>query len=91
MLEYSIATDSVFCFVCSLFQKKNDINVWVTGGVKQWHKMKSRGNNKKGKLVQHFSSASHKLAMMDYCAFINQSSRVDFIFNKSARQLAIRQ
>ncbi|XP_008178186.1 uncharacterized protein LOC103307722 [Acyrthosiphon pisum] len=53
--------------------------------------MKSRGNNKKGKLVQHFSSASHKLAMMDYCAFISQSSRVDFIFNKSARQLAIRQ
>jgi len=91
MLEYSIATDSVFCFVCSLFPKKSDIDVWVTGGVKQWHKMKSRGNNKKGKLAQHFSSASHKLAMLDYCAFISQSSRVDFMFNKSARQLAIRQ
>ncbi|KAF0713740.1 zinc finger MYM-type protein 1-like, partial [Aphis craccivora] len=59
--------------------------------IKKWHKMKSRGNNKKGKLDQHFSSASHKLAMMDYCAFISQSSRIDFIFNKSARQLAIRQ
>ncbi|XP_050064149.1 uncharacterized protein LOC126552989 [Aphis gossypii] len=53
--------------------------------------MKSRGNNKKGKLAQHFSSASHKLAMLDYCAFISQSSRVDFMFNKSARRLAIRQ
>jgi len=53
--------------------------------------MKSRGNNNKGKLAQHFSSASHKLGMMDYCAFISQSSRGVFISNKSARQLAIRQ
>jgi len=89
MLEYSIVNDSVFCFVCSLFDKKSDDNFWVTGGVKQWHKMKSRGKCKKGKLAQHFSSASHKVAMLDYCAFTNQSSRVDFIFNKSARQLAI--
>jgi len=52
--------------------------------------MKSRGNNIKGKLAQHFSSASHKLDMMNYCAFISRSNRVNFILNKSSRKLAIR-
>lgn len=90
LLEYSIVTDSVFCFVCSLFSHKTDDNPWVSSGLKQWHKMKSRGNNKKGKLIQHFSSEFHKKAMLDYCAFISQSSRIDFIFDKSVREVAIR-
>ena len=72
MLEYCIVADSVFCFVCSLFSQINENNVWVNSGVRQWQKMKSRGKLKKGKLSQHFSSVSHKRAMLDYCAFTSQ-------------------
>ncbi|CAB4017034.1 Hypothetical predicted protein [Paramuricea clavata] len=53
-----------FCFVCHLFptgaghEKSND--VWIGEGVRQWHKMKSRGKSKQGKLPGHFGSNSHK-------------------------------
>ncbi|XP_065658840.1 52 kDa repressor of the inhibitor of the protein kinase-like [Hydra vulgaris] len=40
---------------------------------------------KKGKIFHLY------LIMLDYCAFTSQSSGVDFIFNKSPRELAIRE
>ena len=53
--------------------------------------MKSRGKDKQGKLAQHFSSASHKEAMLDYCAFTIKSNNIDVVFNKQLRQSAIRE
>ena len=46
-LEYSVVKDAAFCFVCQLFptgvghEKSNDS--WIVEDVRQWHKMKSRG------------------------------------------------
>ncbi|XP_050065998.1 uncharacterized protein LOC126555076 [Aphis gossypii] len=53
--------------------------------------MKSRGKDKQGKLAQHFSSASHKEAMLDYCAFTTKFNNIDVFFNKQLRQSAIRE
>ncbi|XP_025204866.1 zinc finger MYM-type protein 1-like [Melanaphis sacchari] len=93
MLEYSIFNDSVYCFVCTLFPHRcgHSKTAWVVGGVRQWQKMKSRGKDKQGKLAQHFSSASHKEAMLDYCAFTTKSNNIDVFFNKQLRQSAIRE
>ena len=69
-MEYSVKKDSVSCFVCCLFpsgigsEKAND--AWITG-VKTWDKMKSRGKDNKGKMAQHFTSASHKAALSELC------------------------
>lgn len=93
MLEYSIYNDSVYCFVCTLFPHRcgHSKTAWIVGGVRQWQKMKSRGKDKQGKLAQHFSSASHKEAMLDYCAFTIKSNNIDVVFNKQLRQSAIRE
>lgn len=93
MLEYSIYNDSVYCFVCTLFPHRcgHSKTAWIVGGVRQWQKMKSRGKDKQGKLAQHFSSASHKEAMSDYCAFTLKSNNIDVVFNKQLRQSAIRE
>lgn len=93
MLEYSIFNDSVYCFVCTLFPHRcgHSKTAWVVGGVRQWQKMKSRGKDKQGKLAQHFSSASHKEAMLDYCAFTTKSNNINVFFNKQLRQSAIRE
>lgn len=59
-LEYSTEKDAAFCFSCSLFpegigrEKKEE--AWVTDGVKNWSKLKSKGKNKLLKLQQHFGS-----------------------------------
>ncbi|KAL4090905.1 hypothetical protein QTP88_025663 [Uroleucon formosanum] len=53
--------------------------------------MKSRGKDKQGKLAQHFSSTSHKEAMVDYCAFTTKSNNIDVFLNKQLRQSAIRE
>jgi len=53
--------------------------------------MKSRRKDKQGKLAQHSSSASHKEAMLDYCAFTTKSNNIDVFFNKQLRQSAIRE
>jgi len=53
--------------------------------------MKSRGKDKHGKLAQHFSSALHKEAMLDYCAFTTKSNNINVYFNKQLRQSAIRE
>ncbi len=64
-LEYSLSKDAAFCFVCSLFGRGPGMekaeNVWSTEGVCTWHKFKSCGKAKRGKLATHFSSASHKV------------------------------
>lgn len=38
----------------------------------EWHKMKSRGQSKKGKLLKHFTCDSLCAAMNDYCHFIHK-------------------
>lgn len=93
MLEYSIFNDSVYCFICTLFPHRcgHSKTAWVVGGVRQWQKMKSRGKDKQGKLAQHFSSASHKETMLDYCAFTTKSNNIDVFFNKHLRKSAIRE
>ncbi len=45
----------------------------------------SLGRNKEGKLVSHFTSESHKTAMMDLIRFISTSSHVDVQLNKEKR------
>jgi len=94
LLEYSIITDASYCFACTLFPKGNGRQssdlAWISKGVNQWHKMKSRGIKKLGKLQQHFSSLSHKAALHDYCHFMSKSNHIDFIINKYARVEAIK-
>jgi hypothetical protein len=94
MLEYSLVTDSVYCFVCSLFPKglgrQFASEAWVKQGINMWHKMKSRGKAKLGKLEQHFSSLSHKAALNDYCNFMKESNHIDVIMNKSKKQESIK-
>lgn len=93
LLEYSILKDSVFCFVCSLFphgpDKLYSDSAWVKNGVNQWHKMKSCGAKKLGKLEQHFSSTSHKACLKDYYNFMNNSNHIDIILNRNSRKEAI--
>lgn len=84
-LEYSILNDAVYCFICSLFPRGLNRQyadpAWVKSGVRSWHKMKSRGVKKCGKLVQHFSSTSHKSALVDFSNFLNSSQHIDCLFN----------
>lgn len=95
MLEYSIEKDAAFCYVCSLFPegpgRSNSISVWATEGARQWHKMKSCGRTKKGKLAEHFNSDAHKAALSDYCNFISEGGRIDILLNKNLRQDLLRQ
>ncbi|KAF0739482.1 zinc finger MYM-type protein 1-like, partial [Aphis craccivora] len=90
LLEYNAS----YCFACTLFPKGNGRQssdlAWISKGVNQWHKMKSRGIKKLGKLQQHFSSLSHKAALHDYCHFMSKSNHIDFIINKYARVEAIK-
>jgi len=94
MLEYSLITDSAYCFVCSLFPKglgrQFSNEAWVKHGVNTWQKMKSRGKAKLGKLEQHFNSLSHKAALNDYRNFMKESNHIDIIMNRSKRQESIK-
>lgn len=94
-LEYSIEKDAAFCFVCSLFPsgpgRDQSENAWVEDGVRQWHKMKSQGKAKKGKLASHFSSGSHKAALSDYCHFVSSNGHVDFLLDKRTRAKLLQQ
>ena len=80
-LEYSVSKDAAYCFVCSLFPegpgRASADPAWVQGN-NTLSKMKgSLGRNKEGKLVSHFTSESHKTAMMDFIRFTSTSSHVD--------------
>ncbi|CAB3987848.1 Hypothetical predicted protein [Paramuricea clavata] len=80
-LEYSVHNDSAFCFVCCLFPegvgRASADKSWIVNGVRQWHKMKSVGTKKKGKLAQHFTSQGHREALKDFAAFMNPNQKVD--------------
>ena len=77
-LEYSIERDAGFCFVCSLFDdtpaKETADPSWKTTDIRKWHKMKSVGKSKHGKLAQHFSSRSHKAPLGAHCHFPKKPS-----------------
>lgn len=94
-LENSIEKDAVFCFVCSLFhdtpsKEKTDPS-WICTGVRSWHKMKSVGTKKQGKLAQHFSSQSHKLSLTAYCHFIQKTKHIDLQLDKAKRTAQIQE
>ncbi|KAJ8020771.1 hypothetical protein HOLleu_40451 [Holothuria leucospilota] len=91
-LEYSIETDSAFCFVCSLFpigpnRGKTD-QTWGRNEVRAWHRMMSVGKKKDGKLQQHFSSTAHSAALEDYmqCAM---GADIGTLMNHEARKLQV--
>lgn len=88
-LEYSVSNDAAFCFVCYSFPvgPKRDAakNAWLHNGLRLWHKMKSRGVKKPGKLEQYFSSETHKAALDDFSHFICHSSHVDVLLSREAK------
>ena len=94
-LEYSIERDAVFCFVCSLFDdtpsKEKADPSWKTAGIRKWHKMKSVGKNKQGKLAQHFSSQSHKASLGAYCHFLQKTKHIDIQLDKAKRAAQIQE
>ncbi|CAB4038232.1 Hypothetical predicted protein, partial [Paramuricea clavata] len=94
-LEYSLSKDAAFCFVCSLFGSGPGMekaeNVWSTEGVCTWHKFKSCGKAKRGKLATHFSSACHKSAMFAYANFVKTCGHVDVLLSKTKRHALIQE
>lgn len=92
-LEYSIFNDSAYCYICGLFPSGPNRSfadpVWSTTGIRHWHKMKSRGTKKPGKLEQHFTSNAHKAALSDYSNFVLHSNHIDNLLNKKHRENAI--
>ena len=93
-LEYSVQNDAAFCYVCSLFpngagRPSSDAS-WTINGVRQWHKMKSVGKGKKGKLIQHFTSQSHR-ELRDFARFTNPHQNVDALLDLSRRHEMIKE
>ena len=90
-LEYSPSLDRAYCFACSLFgdgagSASAETN-WSNDGVNRWTSMKSRGKRKKGKLLEHFTSASHKLAATRLEHFKQKNNRVDVAICSDGKQL----
>jgi hypothetical protein len=90
-LEYSVSRDAAFCFICSLFPhgpgRSKAEQSWIKG-IRTWSKMKgSLGRNKEGKLLAHFTSESHKAALMDFLSFTRTgtNSHVDVQLSKEMR------
>ncbi|CAF2704956.1 unnamed protein product [Rotaria sp. Silwood2] len=88
-LEYSIAKDKVYCFVCRLFgdgagSEQSEL-AWIIG-TNRWNKMKSRGKEKKGKLVLHFTSKSHNAALDRYNNFITNKNHVGLMLDSHKQQ-----
>ena len=79
--------------MCSLFLsgpgREHADAAWSIDGMRQWHKMTSRGTKKKGKLAEHFGSKSHKAALADFYAFSQESLNVDLLLDKEKRSNAI--
>ncbi len=85
-LEYSVAKDAAFCFVCYLFPSTlSSENAWYTTGVRNWAKMKSAGSHKLGKLPSHFSSDAHKKALIDYGHYLHGSRHIEVLLDKKVR------
>ena len=94
-LENSVHNNAAFCFVCCLFPegvgRVSADNSWTVNGVRQWHKMKSVGTKKKGKLAQHFTSQGHGEALKDFAAFVNPNQKVDTLLDSRRRQELIKE
>ena len=94
-LAYSVEKDAVFCFVCSLFNdtpsKEKADPSWKTTGVRKWHKMKSVGKSKQRKLVQHFSSQSHKASLGAYYHFLQRTKHIDIQLDKEKRAAQVQE
>ena len=93
-LEYSKKEDKAYCFVCSLFPsgpgRENCDLAWIDG-VRSWHKMKSVGTNKQGKLIQHFSCKSHQAALADFVQFSLQSCHIDVLMSEQMKEILIQE
>ena len=93
-LEYSVVEDRAYCFVCSLFPtgpgRELADPAW-TKGMNQWHKMRSRGTAKRGKLEEHFSCKSHKAALGDFLHFKQQAAHLDIIMDRERRNKEIQE
>ena len=87
-LEYSPSIDRSFCFACSLFEANTDRaqSKWSSEGVNRSDKMKSRGQKKRGKLVDHFTSAAHKLAVDRLEHFQHRNIHIDVAISKARKQ-----
>ena len=92
-LEYSIVKDATFCFLCQLFptvaghEKSSD--AWTVEGVRQWHKMKSRGKSKEGKLASYFASKSHRTSLDAFLAFQQKFNHINKIMDNEQLKLCI--
>ena len=85
-LEYSLAKDAAFCFVCFLFHSTPCSDQAENSSHKD-----GRGKQKKGKLAQHFSTQAHKNAVFAYANFIQKSSHVDVLLSKEKRLALIQE
>jgi hypothetical protein len=89
-LEYSVAENKAFCYVCSLFARglgrEKAESAWIAG-IDDWSKMKgSRGKDKMGKLETHFGSAAHASALQDYLHFVRDDNHVDKLLTREERE-----
>ncbi|CAF1437053.1 unnamed protein product, partial [Didymodactylos carnosus] len=89
-LEYSQKKDAAFCFTCRLLhiapgsEKLEEALLWI--GVNNWTKMKCRGKEKQGKLIQHFGSVTHKLSLARYENFQNKKTTIDIMLANNRRK-----
>ena len=94
-LEYSVENDAAYRYVCCLFPKgvgrPSADTSWTINGVRQWHKMKRVEKEKKGKLIQHFTSQSHREALRDFARFTNTGQSVDALLDLSRRREIIKE
>ena len=74
-----------FFFACCLFGSETGCSEsnWCNEGVDRWDKMAERGKDKPGKTTQHFSSASHRLAVQKFDAFQMKNMHVDVSYERS--------
>ena len=86
--------ERAYCFVCSLLPTDPGRELadpaW-TKGMNQWHKMRSRGTAKRGKLEEHFSCKSHKAALGDFVHFKQQAAHLDIIMDRERRNKEIQE
>ena len=53
--------------------------------------MKSVGKGKKGKLMQHFTSLSHREALRDFARYMNPNQNIDNLLDSNRRQVTIKE
>ena len=66
-------------------------NAWTNDGVRSWHKFKSCGTKNQSEHAEHFSSSSHKSALLSYAHFAKTSGHVDAILDKTKRSALIQE